>query len=430
MIADIITIGDELLSGENLNTNSQWLGRYLTNKNIEIRQAVTVSDRLDPVKQALRVSLNEVDLVILTGGLGPTRDDITKEALQDLFQKPLTRHEPTLAHIKEYFNKKGRQMTQSNYRQADVLSNCDVLFNERGTAPGMWFEVEGVGLAVLPGVPYEMKVLMREKVQAKIERLKGWKERTPEVIHYLQTAGVGESTLSDSMLPRLNEFESDELTVAFLPHAGGVTLRVNSWASDIDKARERAEPVLSYIRSRISDHLFHEGRERSMEKVLGERLLEKKLSIAAAESCTGGLLMNKLTDVPGSSEYVKGGMVAYSNEIKQRYLEISEQMLNEHGAVSKPVALHMARAAARVFGADVGISTTGIAGPSGGTEAKPVGTIWIGYYSEDEHFAVKTVFSKDRLTNKQKSVAVAMDLMRRRIEGIETYPYDLQPEFA
>jgi nicotinamide-nucleotide amidase len=215
MIADIITIGDELLSGENLNTNSKWLGWYLTNQNIEIRQAVTVSDQLDPVKQALRVSLNEVDLVILTGGLGPTRDDKTKEALQDLFQKPLTRHEPTLAHIKEYFKQKGRQLTESNYRQADVLSNCDVLFNKQGTAPGMWFEVGGVGLAVLPGVPYEMKHLMREKVQTKIERLQGWRERTSEVIHYLQTAGVGESTLSDSVLPRLNEYESDKLTVAF-----------------------------------------------------------------------------------------------------------------------------------------------------------------------------------------------------------------------
>jgi nicotinamide-nucleotide amidase len=167
-----------------------------------------------------------------------------------------------------------------------------------------------------------------------------------------------------------------------------------------------------------------------MEKVLGEKLLEKKLCIAAAESCTGGLLVNKLTDVPGSSGYVKGAMVAYSNEVKQRHLEVSDQMLKEYGAVSKPVALRMARAIAYGYGADIGISTTGIAGPSGGTKAKPVGTVWIGYYSKDEHFAVKTVFSKDRLTNKQKSVAVAMDLIRRRIEGIETYPYKLQPEFA
>lgn len=430
MIADIITIGDELLSGENVNANSQWLGRYLTNHNIDIRRAVTVSDRPDVIKQALRVSINEVDLVILTGGLGPTRDDKTKEALQDFFQKPLTRHEPTLAHIKEYFNQKGRRLTESNYRQADVLSNCEVLFNKQGTAPGMWFEAEGVGLAVLPGVPHEMKYLMREKVQNKIERLKAWKERTPGVIHYVQTAGVGESTLSDSILPRLKEYEADTLSVAFLPHAGGVTIRVNSYASDVEKAREQAAPVLSYIRTQVRDHIFHEGRERSLEKILGEMLLEKDRWIAGAESCTGGMLMNALTNVPGSSSYVKGGMVAYSNEVKQQYLNVSERMLNEYGAVSKPVALRMARAIARSYKADIGISTTGIAGPSGGTEAKPVGTVWIGYFSANEHFAVKTVFSKDRLTNKKKSVAVAMDLIRRRLDGIETYPYNLQPEFA
>ena len=429
MKASIITVGDELLSGERLDTNSQWLGQYLSNHNVEVRRILNTADHLGEIEQALRAALNEEDLVILTGGLGPTNDDRTKEALQNLFQIPLTRHEPTLAHIKKYFDQKNRKMTESNYRQADVLSNCEVLFNETGTAPGMWFEVEGVGLAGLPGVPHEMKYLMKERVQPKIERLKSWMDCRPVAIYYLQTAGVGESTLSDEVLPDLPGYESDQIKIAFLPHPGGVSIRVNAYGESLQKARNKAEPVLSYIREQASGHIFHEGREHSLEGVLGELLSDSGKRIAVAESCTGGLLLNTLTDVPGSSAYVEGGIIAYSNEMKKRHLDVTDGMLVEHGAVSKEVALQMCRAAAARSDADIGVSTTGIAGPTGGSADKPVGMVWIGYWSVNEHFAVKANFTKDRLINKQKSVAVAMDLVRRRIQGIESTPYALQLQY-
>ncbi len=428
MKCQIISIGNELLIGDTVNTNASWLGQFMTENGIAVSRVHTISDDFELIRSTVEQSLGEADLVITTGGLGPTHDDITKKAVADLFGAGMVIHEPTLNFVKRIFEKRNIPFSKSNYYQAEVPDNCDVLFNKQGTAPGMWFESEGSFLAVLPGVPFEVKELMNDQVLPRIsEMTKGNEHRYSR---YILTAGVGESTLSDEIIGELDHLLNKEVSVAYLPSPQGARIRISAYGQSREEVDELIEPVAQYIYERAGEVIVGEGKELTLSEAVGKLLREKGLTIASAESCTGGLLSDTLTNIPGSSDYLMGGMVTYSNRSKIELLGVDEATLESRGAVSREVALQMAKNVAARFGTGIGISTTGIAGPGGGTDEKPVGTVWIGYWSEDAHFALHTLFTNNRLINKERSVAVAIETVRRKVSGIKTMPYGLKPSFA
>ncbi|MDZ7660104.1 competence/damage-inducible protein A [Fodinibius sp.] len=420
----IISIGNELLIGDTVNTNASWLGDVLTEAGVDVTHIYTIGDDLDTMKDILSEALSSTDLIITTGGLGPTHDDITKRAVTELFDCELVLEDSVLEFIKKVFKKRNIPFSKSNYHQAEVPDCCEVLFNTQGTAPGMWFDRDSVNLAVLPGVPHEMKHLMNEKVIPKVRSINGDTEFRRS--HYITTAGIGESTLSDKVVGPLGDVLPDHVSVAYLPSTQGTKIRISAYGNSDREIDERIDPVRNHIMQKAGKYIIGEGKDLNLAKAVGKLLASKGISLSVAESCTGGYLGNAITDVPGSSRYMMGGVIAYANEVKVDHLGVSADDLNRQGAVSRPVALQMAKGVAERLGADIGISTTGIAGPGGGTEEKPVGTVWIGYWSRDEHFAVKARFTNDRLINKERSAAVALEIVRRSIMGIEGMPYGLK----
>jgi nicotinamide-nucleotide amidase len=376
------------------------------------------------MKEVLEVALSSADLVIATGGLGPTHDDITKKAVTELFGCELVLDESILTFIKKVFKKRNIPFSESNYHQAEVPDCCEVLFNTQGTAPGMWFDRGKVKLAVLPGVPHEMKHLMNEKVLPKVRAINGETEFRRS--HYLTTAGIGESTLSDNVIGSLDEVLPEGTSVAYLPSPQGTRIRISAFGSSEQEISDRIEPVRKYIQQKAGNLIIGEGKDFSLAKAVGAVLREHGLWVAAAESCTGGYLANAITDIPGSSDYMKGGIISYANEVKVNQLGVSPVDLEKEGAVSRLVALQMAKGVAAHLNTEIGISTTGIAGPGGGTEEKPVGTVWIGFWSKDQHFAVKARFTNDRLINKERTAAVALEIIRRSVLDIKEMPYGLK----
>ena len=428
MKAHIITIGNELLIGDIVNTNASWIGSTLTQSGVQVEKVVTVGDDQKDITESLDQALKDADIVILTGGLGPTHDDITKKAVVDYFGSNLITHEPTLDHIKKIFEKRGLPFTKSNYGQAMVPDNAEVLFNKWGTAPGMLFRKDGHIAVVLPGVPHEMKALILDKLLPMLKE----SERGAGVyrVYYFQLAGIGESTLSDAVIGDIGHMFNGRMSMAYLPHTWGITLRISCYADDEKEAERALEPVKEHIRKTASEYIYSESADVGLGSVIGSLLRSNDATLSTAESCTGGLLSGRITDVPGSSDYFRGTVVAYDNEVKKAILGVSKEALDQHGAVSKEVAIEMARGAAKALGTDYALSTTGIAGPDGGTPEKPVGTIWIGFWSKNEELAIKLQLTKDRLINREQTVVIALDLLRRRLNGIETLPYHLKPEFA
>lgn len=428
MIAEIITIGNELLIGDTVNTNATWIGNILTDNGIHVDRVVTIGDEQSQITRELDEGLNRVDLIIITGGLGPTHDDITKKAVKEYFGAGEKLHEPTLNHIKKIFEKRNIPFSKSNYDQAVVPDNCEVIFNKWGTAPGMLFRENGKKVAVFPGVPHEMKELIASELLPRLSLESSGHEFY--LARYFLLAGIGESTLSDMVIGDVSEYLNNGVSLAYLPHTHGLTLRVSSMGKSREDAEKRVQPLEKHIAEAAAEFIYSQDPKDNLSIVNGRFLTAKKYTISAAESCTGGLLSDMFTDVPGSSEYFMGGIVAYSNEIKINQLNVDERAIIEFGAVSKEVALQMAKGVARLMGTDIGISTTGIAGPGGGSPEKPVGTVWIGYWSKDENFAVKIQLTKDRWINKEQSAIIALEILRRRLSGIESFPYRLKPEFA
>lgn len=422
----IISIGNELLIGDTVNTNAAWLGRYLTELGFECEQVFTLPDRYELICSRLKASLTEADITIVTGGLGPTHDDITKKAVADIFDVQMTENREVMDHIKNIFKKRGFTFSRSNAEQALVPENCEVLFNNKGTAPGMLFENDGHLLAVLPGVPYEMRWICEEELTNCIKRW--FPENEFRAVNYFKTAGVPESTLSDDVVGDLSSFLGNGVEIAYLPSTAGVTIRTSAEAATVEKAEMKLEKFREHLYQTAGDVIFGEGRDANLAEVTGQLLAEKELTIAVAESCTGGLVLNSLTDIPGSSRYVTGGIVAYANSVKINSLGVNKETLDRFGAVSKETALQMALGATEMFGADIGVSTTGIAGPGGGTKEKPVGLVWMGFKIKNHHFALKAQFSNDRLINKERTVMVVLETIRRQLLGLNSYPYLLKPE--
>ncbi len=428
MKAQLISIGNELLIGDTINTNASWMGQFLNELGIEITQVHTISDDKNLIKEIVQRSMNESDLVITTGGLGPTHDDITKTCITELFKTKLVKDESVEQYIRELFKSRNIPFSESNTWQAMVPENCEVLFNKAGTAPGMWFHENDCFLAVLPGVPYEMKYLMKNRVATKLREV----FTSIGYIHteYVKVAGIGESTLSDHILGDLTSLLNDHVSLAFLPSFGQVTLRITGKGATKEEAVERSSSLSALIKEKAKPFIFGNTKEVTISEAVGELLKAQKMTIATAESCTGGLIASMITDISGSSEYMQGGIVSYSNSVKVNQLGVKQEDLDSVGAVSKEVALKMAKGVAERLGSDIGISTTGIAGPTGGTEEKPVGTVWIGVFGLGQHFAVKAFFTKDRLVNKERTAVIALEIVRRLLTGIEELPYALKKETA
>jgi nicotinamide-nucleotide amidase len=424
MNASIISIGQELLIGDTINTNASWLGTFLSENAINCRKVITIGDDAKMITRSLDQTLKSSDLVIVTGGLGPTHDDITKQAVAEYFDVGFVRHQPSYDQIKIAFKKRGIPFSTSNNSQADVLSNSEVLLNKVGTAPGMWIETKGRILVILPGVPFEMKYLMKNEV---MPRLKVKNGGTPGYYSkYFQISGIGESHLSDDIIGDLSAFLSERVTLAYLPHRHYITLRLSSYASSVDEAQIQALSLEEHIRKTAGNYIYSETQEEKLESAVVELLIREKAVVATAESCSGGQLAHLLTNVSGCSSVFNGGVVVYSNEMKSKLLGIPENIISENGAVSKQVALAMAKSVAAKFNAQYGLSTTGIAGPTGGTSDKPVGTVWIGFWSENSHFAVKAHLFTERMVNKERSAVIALDILRRKLQKIADLPYDLK----
>ncbi len=428
MTVKIISIGNELLIGDTVNTNATWMGDFMTGIGFDVTEIITISDTAEAITNTLSRTIKEANVVLCTGGLGPTHDDITKKTIAELFGVGMRLDEQVLNYIKKLFDKRNIPFSKSNHAQAEVPENCEVLFNKMGTAPGMWFDLEGSYLASMPGVPYEMKYLMKNHVAEKLREVFG----DVGFLHsrYIQTAGVGESTLSDDILGDLSEYLKNGVEMAFLPKPGGVTLRLKGQGDTEEEAKSSVQDLADAIYTKAGDYIFGEGKHFTLSEAVGNILKDQSKTIATAESCTGGMIANELTNIAGSSTYVLGGVVSYANEVKIHQLGVSEKDLDEFGAVSKEVALQMAKGVAEKLNTDIGISTTGIAGPGGGTEDKPVGTVWIGFWSEKYHFAIKALFTKDRLLNKERSMRTALEMTRRTLSGIKEMPYNLEKHFS
>ncbi|GIV60913.1 MAG: CinA-like protein [Rhodothermaceae bacterium] len=416
MNAEVLTVGDELLIGQVVNTNAAWIGEQLHQAGIEVVRMTTLGDDEDAIRAALDEAFRHATLVIVTGGLGPTHDDVTRQAVAACFGVPLVFDEAVYAQICDRFVQRGRTVPESNRAQALIPEGFTVLPNPVGTAPGLWYAEEAGGrrrlLAVLPGVPFEMRVLMEHEVLPRLRALDGRRV----ILHKtLLTTGIGESHLQEKLGDAVSLLGPD-LRLAYLPGTSGVRLRLTARAADEPAARARLEQLEAVLRARIAPYLFGEDGD-TLEGVVGALLRERGLTLAVAESCTGGYVCHRLTNVSGASGYVTGGIVAYSNRVKIEVLGVDPAVLDEHGAVSEVVARQMAAGVRTCLGTDVGVATTGIMGPTGGTPEKPVGTVWVGYAGAHGTDATLHRFAHDRRTNKALASTAALNLIRLHLIG-------------
>jgi nicotinamide-nucleotide amidase len=413
---EIIAIGNELLIGKTIDTNSAWMGRKLGEIGLSVERVTRIADEGPAIRQSLERALAEYSIVLLTGGLGQTKDDITKKVLADYFETPLVEHAATLAHITMIYEMRGRQLNDISRQGAYLPESCFVLPNGVGLSPGMQFDA-GNGRVVfsMPGVPHEMQYLMNEHV---LPYLSTHYQQDHVAHHTFCTAGIPES----SMAQRLKDFEREmpeDMSLAYNPSLSQLNLRLGLRCprGEAQVRTEVFEAQLERLRYLLGPDCFGEG-EDTLEKVLGRILVDKGLTIATAESCTGGAIAARIVSAVGASAYLMGGIVAYDNRIKQEFLGVSVQTLAEHGAVSEATAIAMAEGVRARLGTSIGISSTGVAGPDGGSTEKPVGTVWIGYSDAQQSFARKYLFERDRQRNIERTVATALNVTRKVLLGL------------
>lgn len=411
MTVSIVTIGDEILIGQITDTNAVWIAKKMTLLGMHVQEMVSISDTPKHITDTLDRLLGKTDLVLMTGGLGPTKDDLTKQTLNDYFGGKLVVDEKVLATITEFFQRRGRTMIDSNRRQAEVPDVCRALPNDHGTAPGMWFEKDGTILVSMPGVPYEMKPMVTVRV---IPALKSRLE-IPTLVHRtIMTYAVPESYLAEMISDWENNLP-ECMKLAYLPRPGIVRLRLTVTGKCAEKANELLDVQTALLREKIGDHIFGYD-DLSIEKVIGDLLREKGQTVSTAESCTGGNIARLLTSVPGSSDYFRGTLVAYSNEVKTSSLGVASDLIEKHGAVSREVVEAMARGAMQLLGSDVSMATSGIAGPNGGTDEKPVGLVWIAVASADRVYSREFRFGGHRELVIEQSSIMAIGLLYKLLQ--------------
>jgi competence/damage-inducible protein CinA-like protein len=410
MKAEIISIGDEILIGQIVNSNAAWMGQELNKIGIEVVQISTISDQRQAILDAMAEAARRAELIVITGGLGPTKDDITKECLCEYFDTELLLNQDALKAIEKLFKNRGFSMTPVNCKQAELPATCQPIENSEGTAQGMWFENDGKVYISMPGVPFEMKAMMAKHI---LPRLKEKYSDSAIVHKTIMTQGVGESWLADQIADWENALPKN-IKLAYLPQPGIVRLRLSAYGDDDEKLTEQVNAEVEKVKTIIQDLIFGYD-DDSLENVLGQLLKEKGQTMATAESCTGGYIAHLITSIAGSSAYFIGSLVSYANEIKVKELGVEQTDLDEFGAVSEQVVRQMAEGVRQKFNTDFAIATSGIAGPDGGTEAKPVGTIWIAIAGPEKTIAKKFMFGEHRGRNIRKTALQALNMLRKEI---------------
>lgn len=411
MQAELITIGDEILIGQTIDTNSAWMGKKLNAIGVKVSQITSIKDEREAILDALKkAETSAAQLVLLTGGLGPTKDDITKKVLCDYFNTTLVRNQEVLERIQDFFKSRGREMLESNNQQADLPEACTVLLNDLGTASGMWFERGNTTFVSMPGVPYEMKHLMRDRVIPKVQE----KFQLSSIFHKtIMTEGVGESFLVEIIKEWENSLIEENIKVAYLPSPGIVRIRLTAEGNELSELEEKVIRKAEELKTLIPETIYGED-DILMEEAIGNFLKKEGKTIATAESCTGGYLAHLLTSISGSSAYFKGSIVSYANEVKKEILGVNEDDLNTFGAVSQQVVEQMAKSARTIMHTDYALATSGVAGPDGGSQEKPVGTVWIAFASKDSVFSKKFLFEKNRERNIRRASLAALSMLRRQ----------------
>ncbi len=416
MKSKLISIGDEILIGQIINTNAAFLGDRLFSIGIPVAKTVVIGDEEEVLLSELEDSFQIYDVTIITGGLGPTHDDITKHVLLKFFKDVYVRDEKVLEHVRNIFKSRNMNMPLVNEDQALVPKNSKVIWNANGTAPGIWIEKENKIFIAMPGVPYEMKAMTENEILPELK--KRYSAGTGKV--YLQktllTTGLGESSLNE-MIGNVPEIIG-ESKLAFLPSSVGVRLRINVEGKNITEAEEKLLNIEKKLRAKIPDYIYGVNKEE-LEKVIGVILTERKQTLSVAESCTGGMISSKIVSIPGSSDYYAGGVCVYSNLEKIKLLNIKDETLKKYGAVSEETAKEMADGVRELMGTDFALSTTGIAGPSGGTQQKPVGLVWIGFSNKKKTYAMSFLFGNDREINIQRASQRALEILRRELLNLE-----------
>lgn len=412
----MITVGDEILIGQIVNTNAAFIGEKLFSIGIPLEKTVVIGDEESIMLSEFEDSFSNYDLTIITGGLGPTHDDITKPCLVKFFEDELVTDEKVLSYVKNIFSSRNLNMPKVNEGQALIPRNSKVIWNSNGTAPGILIERENKIFIAMPGVPFEMKSMLEDEVLPLLKKKFSGSIKTFLLQKTLLTTGLGESTLSE-MLGNINEIVRDS-KLAFLPSTVGVRLRINVEGTDENEAKIKLERIEAKIREKIGIYIYGVN-EDELERVIGDILAERNQTLSLAESCTGGRISSRIVSVPGSSKYYTGGACVYSDKEKFDLLKVRRETIIKYGAVSEQTAKEMACGIRELMGTDFALSSTGIAGPSGGSEEKPVGLVWIGFSSNEKTYAKNFLFGNRRDINIERASQRALEILRRELLNIE-----------
>ena len=416
MKAEILTIGDEILIGQIVNTNSVWLAQQLNLAGIQVVHMASVSDEEKAITKALADAEERADFVFITGGLGPTKDDITKKVFANYFNAELVLNEEVLENLDNYFSKRGRELNEINRKQALVPEGCVVIKNSNGTAPGMWMKKNNTVFVSMPGVPYEMQGIMTEGVLPKIKK----ENILPKIYHKtVLTQGIGESAIAEIAELWEDALAEKNIKLAYLPQPGLVKLRLSTYGNDITVLKKIVEEEIEKLNPLIGKYIFgyeNYGEETpTLQGLVSELLRERNQTLALAESCTGGYISSLFTSLPGASEIFKGAIVPYTNLSKHELLQVETSFFTTVGSVSKEVVEQLAQNVIKKFGSDYSISISGIAGPSGGTPEKPVGTVWVAVANKEKVITHKFQFGDNRQRNIIMTASAAINMLRRLI---------------
>ncbi len=407
ILAELLTIGDEILYGQIVDTNSQWMSVELDKVGIKVIRKTSVGDVESEILTAFAEAESRADIILITGGLGPTSDDLTKPLLAKYFNCAMKIHDEALEELTAFFKSRGRELTDTNKQQAMLPICCTKITNPVGTAPGMWFERNGKVFMSMPGVPHEMKKMMTDRVIPKLKE----KFKTPTIVHkVIRTVGIGESFLADK-ISMWERALPPHIKLAYLPSLGEVKLRLTGFGDEEQKLKKEIESLSETILPLAGEYIYGYGDE-PLEVAIGKLLRDKKLTISVAESCTGGYLSHLITSVPGSSDYFLGSMVPYDYQIKMRQLGVRPEVLEQYGAVSEPTIIEMANIVRAKFNTDIGVATSGIAGPGGATPEKPVGLVWIAYSDKNHTVTKKLQLSTERMLNIKLASIAVLNLIR------------------
>lgn len=410
ILAELITIGDEILYGQTLDTNAHWMSGELDKIGVKVIRRTTCGDVEEEILRAFREAEQRADIVLITGGLGPTNDDLTKPCLAKYFDCDIVMNKQALSKLEHYMTSRGRELNKLTRLQATLPEKCEMISNERGTACGMWFNESEKIFISMPGVPHEMKFMMAEKVIPRIKE----KFELPIIYHkIIRLAGIGESWLAE----KIEDWENalpEHIKLAYLPTFGDLKLRLTAIGTDLDAIKLQVDQLIKNLLPLVQEYVYGYDND-ALELVIGRLLENKNQKLALAESCTGGYVAHQIISVPGSSAYFNGAIVPYQNEIKIEQLGVKQETIEKYGAVSEETVIEMAKNVKQKFNADYGLASSGIAGPGGGTPEKPVGLIWIACASEGEIITRKLNLTKDRVVNIQLTSVALLTLLYKRL---------------